>query len=646
MKPNNDESKGDILVVDDTPSNLQLLVHLLRKNGYKVRPAINGDFAVNVALTLPPDLILLDILMPVMDGYEVCKKLKANPLTKDIPIIFLTALSEEADKLKAFEAGGVDYITKPFQAQEVLARIANQLNQRSLLKKLQQQTEILHQQNQKLQTEISNRQLLEKRLLVAEQKMRGVFEAMTDIAIVVQIQAGQIGDIEVLPTNWVRLYSLETDLVTYTIEQLFQPETADSWLSAFDRVLVTRQTLNFDYTLNINKNIFCFAAAISPVSEDTVLLVARDISDRKQAEEALRIAQERYHSIVENALEGIYQTTPNGTYLSANPALARIYGYSSPQELRQSIQDVSRQVYVDPKRRQEFIDAMAANDAVSGFESLVYRKDGSMVWISETARSVKDSTGKLIYYEGIVSNITERKLAQDALEYQKAKTEQLLLSILPPPIAHRLKSGESPISDRYEEVSVLFADLVGFTEFSAQTTPTKLVELLNDIFSLFDRLAEKHGLEKIKTIGDAYMVVGGLPIPRQDSADAIALMALDMQTTLAEFSAKHQQSFQLRIGIHLGPVVAGVIGMSKFIYDLWGDTVNLASRMESSGLPGKIQVTSAIYDRLNSQFEFQERGIILVKGKGELLTYWLTGKRNWERKMENGELQIVDGKFK
>jgi len=173
----------------------------------------------------------------------------------------------------------------------------------------------------------------------------------------------------------------------------------------------------------------------------------------------------------------------------------------------------------------------------------------------------------------------------------------------------------------------LFADLVKFTELSAQIPPTELVELLNKIFSVFDQLTQKHGIEKIKTIGDAYMVVGGLPTARPDHAEAIAQMALDMQQEITRFKRHDGEPFQLRIGIHTGPVVAGVIGTKKFSYDLWGDTVNVASRMESQGVAGRIQVTPATKERLKDKYCFKRRGVILVKGKGEMITYWLTGKK-------------------
>jgi PAS domain S-box-containing protein len=313
--------------------------------------------------------------------------------------------------------------------------------------------------------------------------------------------------------------------------------------------------------------------------------------------------------------------------LSANPALARIFGYSSPKELITSIKDIAQQVYVDSNSRDKFIAAIEVDNAVFEFESLVYRRDGSTIWVSENARAVRDSTGVLLYYEGTLSDITPRKLAREALRYLHDQSEQLLLNILPEPIAQRLKLQQMTIADSFEAVSVLFADIVGFTELAARTSPKELVEILNLIFSKFDRLAERNGLEKIKTIGDAYMVVGGLPTPRPDHAVAIAQMALEMQAEMVTVAEETDKSFKLRIGINSGPVVAGVIGIKKFIYDLWGDTVNVASRMESQGVDGAIQVTATTYELLRDKYLFEKRGLISIKGKGDMMAYLLTGRQ-------------------
>lgn len=210
---------------------------------------------------------------------------------------------------------------------------------------------------------------------------------------------------------------------------------------------------------------------------------------------------------------------------------------------------------------------------------------------------------------------------------EREKSERLLLNILPEAIAERLKEGHSHIADGFPEVTILFADIVGFTQLSETISPQDLVYLLNQIFSAFDALCARHGLEKIKTIGDAYMVVGGLPMPRKDHAEAIAEMALDMQQEIARFNARENANLNTRIGINTGPVVAGVIGTSKFIYDLWGDAVNTASRMESHGIPGAIQVSSSTYQLLQDKYLWKERGIIQVKGKGEMMGYLLIGRQ-------------------
>jgi sensor domain CHASE-containing protein/class 3 adenylate cyclase len=209
---------------------------------------------------------------------------------------------------------------------------------------------------------------------------------------------------------------------------------------------------------------------------------------------------------------------------------------------------------------------------------------------------------------------------------ERERAEDLLLNILPPSIAKRLGQNQETIADSFEEATVLFADIVNFTNLSSQISPREIVSLLNEIFTRFDRLLERYGLEKIKTIGDSYMVVGGLPLTRPDHAEAVAEFALDMQQQIQEFNAERGQSFSMRIGINTGPVVAGVIGLKKFIYDLWGDTVNTASRMESHGIPGAIQVSSATYERLKDKYLFEERGTIDVKGKGEMNTYILKSR--------------------
>jgi PAS domain S-box-containing protein len=483
------ERQGDILIVDDTPNNLRLLSNLLTEKGYQIRAAINGRMALTAIQAAQPELILLDICMPEMDGFEVCKILKADEQNRDIPIIFISALDEVFDKVKAFEIGGVDYITKPFHVAEVLVRVKNHLSLRRLQQKLQLQNIHLQQ----------------------------------------------------------------------------------------------------------------------------------EIRERKQAED-------KYRSVLENSIEGFFQISTDGHYLAANPALAKMYGYASVEELLTKVSNVS-QIYVRPKRREELNAYLQQNGQALDFESQVYCEDGRKIWISENIRVVKDQDGRLLYHEGMVQDITERRHAEEELYRQRQETERLLLSILPQSIAERLKRKPATIADSFESVTVLFADIVDFTRLSTRIPPSNLVDLLNRIFSEFDRLAEFYGLEKIKTMGDEYMLAGGLPMPCSNHAEQVADMALAMQQSIAQFHSDLGSSFQLRIGMNTGPVVAGVIGTKKFTYDLWGETVNLASRMQTQGVPGSIQVTPATYQELMHLYHFEERGVLDVKGFGEMSTYWLKHKK-------------------
>ena len=233
----------------------------------------------------------------------------------------------------------------------------------------------------------------------------------------------------------------------------------------------------------------------------------------------------------------------------------------------------------------------------------------------------RDEIGQLCSaFNGMVEDLREKNVV---IENKNRENEELLLNVLPAPIANRLRGGEEGIADGFAEVTVAFADLVGFTALTSEMPPHEVVTFLNGLFTRFDVAAQDLGIEKIKTVGDAYMAVCGLPVPVANHAERMVRMAIRMVHITREHAMEHNVSMKLRVGVNSGPVVAGVIGKSKYIYDLWGDTVNLASRMESGGIPDSVQVTRPVYEQLKDQFVFEPRGAIEVKGKGKVEAWLL-----------------------
>jgi adenylate cyclase len=248
-------------------------------------------------------------------------------------------------------------------------------------------------------------------------------------------------------------------------------------------------------------------------------------------------------------------------------------------------------------------------------------------WFTTTMLALNIVVGGAIVFTLLAVFASQRSAALAALRVEQAKAENLLLNILPSSIAEQLKAQTQPIADHFASASILFADVVDFTPWSERLEPADVVGYLDHLFSHFDDLAERYGLEKIKTIGDCYMVAAGVPQPRSDHARALALMALDMLEAMRSDDKVGHLGLELRVGINSGPVVAGVIGRKRFLYDLWGDAVNTASRMESHGTPGRIQITRATYELLEGEFECEPRGPIAVKGKGEIEAWYLVGHR-------------------
>jgi adenylate cyclase len=257
-------------------------------------------------------------------------------------------------------------------------------------------------------------------------------------------------------------------------------------------------------------------------------------------------------------------------------------------------------------------------------------------WFSSLMLALNVTVGGTVVFTLLALFAQQRQDALAALRLEQERAESLLLNILPGSIAQRLKSSPQRIADHFSSASVLFADVVDFTPYSQKLTAAQVVGTLDRLFSHFDNLADGYGLEKIKTIGDAYMVAAGVPEPRSDHARVLALLALDMVEAMSPAGACGDLGLEIRIGINSGPVVAGVIGRKRFLYDLWGDAVNTASRMESHGTANRIQVTRATYQLLDDEFDLEPRGTVAVKGKGDMETWYLLGRRAPANTVEPG----------
>jgi PAS domain S-box-containing protein len=551
------------------------------------------------------------------------------------------AVYDEQGHLLHYE-GMVEEIAERKQAETALQQANEALETR-----VEERTAALLASNQRLRVEIAERQRVEAALRTSEAELKALFAAMSDAIAVFD---GEGRYLKIVPTNSNLLHHSESDRVGKTIDEVLPPETAALVLEHIRLALETQQTVSLEYSLPMHKlfpadladaslesdwlDDMWFAANVSPMPDGRVIWVARDITQRKQTEKALFESQRMLSTLMSN-LPGMAYRCLNDAHWTMQFVSEGCYdltGYQPEALVGNSNLAYADLIHPDDKKL-VWECVQAALEAQCPFQ-MVYRivtANQAQKWVWEQGRGIYTDDSELLLLEGFISDITERKRAEMALQVEQQESERLLLNILPAPIAKQLKQSPQSIAQRFEEATILFADIVDFTGFSAQISPTELVDLLNQIFSTFDYLAEWHRVEKIKTIGDAYMVVAGVPTPKEDHLEAIAEMALDMQEAIACFHREDGAPFMLRIGINTGPVVAGVIGVKKFIYDLWGDTVNVASRMEAQGMSGCIQVTDAVYSQLKDKYEFEQRGAIFVKGRGEMTTYWLKGRKDGDR---------------
>ncbi|MBD2202123.1 PAS domain S-box protein [Calothrix sp. FACHB-1219] len=344
----------------------------------------------------------------------------------------------------------------------------------------------------------------------------------------------------------------------------------------------------------------------------------------KYTEAALIESEERYRDLLENANDLIQSVNVYGRFLYVNKAWQKALGYSQSEIAEMNIFDIIHPDY-QQRSRQKFYNVMMAGATLEQVQTAFVSKNGQTIFL-EGNINCKFVAGKPAAIRGIFRNITQRILAEQALRHQQEETKRLLQNISAEVIVQPPQPVDVVAKD-FAEVTVLFADIVGLSEIAGSMSAIQLVSLLNPIFAAFDRLSERYSLQKIQPMNEVYMVMGGFPLRRGDHAQAIAHMALDMQTAIALFNSEHHQNFHIRIGIHSGPVILGIMEVEKFNYQRWGETVNLASYMESQGIPGQIQVTQNTYKRLRHDFLLEKRGYISLPEAGKITTYLLMGRK-------------------
>jgi PAS domain S-box-containing protein len=353
-----------------------------------------------------------------------------------------------------------------------------------------------------------------------------------------------------------------------------------------------------------------------------------DITERRLAERRLRESEEQTRLLLNSTGEGLYGIDLQGNCTFANPACVRLLGYDSDQDLLgRNMHELIHHTLPNgdpyPMENCKIYRAFREGEGVHADDEVMWRRDGSSFYAEYWSYPI-ERAGKLAGSVLTFVDITERRRLESQVRAEHARAERLLLNILPVSIAQQLKDQPGlTIAERFEEVTALFADVVGFTPLASRLEPSRAVDLLNEVFTAFDRLADFHGVEKIKTIGDGYMVVAGAPSPMEDHSGAMARLALDMRDWVNNRVTDDGIKVRVRFGMNSGSAVGAVVGTSKFTYDLWGDAINVASRMESSGEPGRIQVAEGAWERLREHFVLEPRGEIEIKGKGPIKAWFL-----------------------
>ena len=432
-----------ILVVDDNRTNLRLLTGILTIRGYQIRPVSEGHLALSSAQLDPPDLILLDIMMPGMSGYEVCEKLQSDERTRDIPIIFISALDEVLDKVKAFSLGGVDYITKPFQSEEVLARVETHVRLRNLQKRLQAN-------NARFQQEIEERKQTEELL----HKLKMAIET-TEVGITITDKEGRI--VYVNPAD-ARMHGYTVDELFGQYSNIFSPEELRQGLKMLEHDFQTYTNWKRK-RINTRKDgsLFPVKLVSNPLKDREgqligLVTVCEDITEYQEAEKLLQESEQRHRSIFENATIGIFQATLDGKFMAVNSALAGVLGYFSPEELLETISNIAEQLYVEPQHWYDITGLLEIMQEVAKVETRCRCKDGREIIVNLNVWSVRDEDDHVLYFEGFIEDITERRRVEEAL----SKREAYLAALVE--IQRRLLAFEED-DIPYRTISTLLADV-------------------------------------------------------------------------------------------------------------------------------------------------------------------------------------------